>query len=67
MLTVLDLDKIRIKVNTSDYVIKEVLSMEYNNKQWKPITYPLNFLNKMKRNYKIHNKKILAVIRRLKN
>ena len=34
MLAALDLDKkMRIKVNISDYVIEEVLSMEYNNRQ----------------------------------
>jgi len=34
MLAALDLDKkMRIEVNTSDYVIKEVLSIEYNDRQ----------------------------------
>jgi len=34
MLAALDLDKkMRIEVNTSDYVIGEVLSMKYNDRQ----------------------------------
>ena len=68
MLVVLDLDKkIRIKVDILDYTTKGVLSMECENRQWRPIAYLLKSLNKTKRNYKIHNKKILVVIRRLKN
>ena len=57
----------RMKINISDYAIKEVLSIKYKNKWWRLVVYLSKSLNKTKRNYKIHNKKMLVVIRRLKN
>jgi len=52
---------------TSDYVTVGVLSIEYENEQWRPVAYLSKSLNKTERNYKIHDKKILAVIRELEN
>ena len=57
----------RIKVNVSDYVTRGVLSMKCENKRWQLIAFLSKSLNKTERNYKIHNKKILAVIRGLEN
>ena len=37
------------------------------NRKWRPVTFFSKFLNKIKKNYKIYNKKILVVIRRLEN
>ena len=59
--------KIRIEVNVLDYVIEEVLSIEYNNGQWRLVAYFLKFLNETERNYEIHDKKMLAVNKGLKN
>ena len=41
--------------------------MKYKNRQQKPIAYLSKSLNKTKRDYKIHNNKMLVVIRRLEN
>ena len=63
----LDLDKnLRIEVDVSDYAIREVLSMKYEDKRWRLI-FLLKSLNETERNYKIHSKKMLAVIRGLEN
>ena len=55
-----------MEVNISDYTIREVLSIEYKNEQWRPVAYLLKSLNKIGRNYKIHDE-ILAMIRGLEN
>ena len=57
----------RIEVNISDYAMGGVLSMEYENKRWKSVAFFSKFLNEIERNYEIHNKVILVVIRRLDN
>ena len=44
--------------------MEEVLSI---NGKWRPIVYLLKSLNKIEKNYKIHNKEMLAVIRELEN
>ena len=51
----------------SDYAIEGVLSMEYEDKRWKSVAFFSKSLNKIERNYKIDNKVILVVIRRLEN
>ena len=56
-----------MKVNVSDYVTEEVLSMEYENARWKPVAFLSKSLNEIERNYKIHDKEMLAVIRGLEN
>ena len=68
MLAVLDLDKkIRMKVNALDYATGEVLSMECKDKLWRPVAFLSKSLNEMERNYEIHDKEMLAIIRGLKN
>ena len=63
-----DLDKkMRIEVDALDYATEGVLSMECKDKKWKPVAYLAKLLNEMERNYEIHNKGILAVIRDLEN
>ena len=41
--------------------------MECKNGKWRLVTFLSKSLNKTERNYKIYNKKILAVIRGLEN
>ena len=66
VLVVLDLNKkIRIEVDTLDYTIGGVLLMEYEDRKWRPVAFLSKSLNKTERNYEIHNKKILVVVRRL--
>ena len=47
--------------------MKEVLSMEYKNRKWRPVAFLSKSLNEIERNYKIYNKEMLVVIRDLKN
>ena len=51
----------------SDYVIGGVSSMKCKNRRWRSIAYLSKSLNETERNYEIHNKEMLAVIRGLEN
>jgi len=63
-----DLDKkMRMEVNASDYMTEGVLSMECEDGKWRPVAFLSKSLNKMERNYEIHDKEMLAIIRRLEN
>ena len=59
--------KMRMEVNASDYATGEILLMEYENRRWRPVAYLSKSLNEIERNYKIHDKKILVIIRELEN
>jgi len=48
-------------------VIGRVLSIEYEDGRWRPVAFLSKSLNITERNYKIHDKKMLAVIRELEN
>jgi len=64
VLVVPDLDKeIRVEVNTSEYAIKGVLLMKCEDEKWRPVVFILKSLNKAERNYKIHDREMLAIIR----
>ena len=68
VLVVPDLNKkMQLEVDTSDYAMGKVLSMKCEDRLWRPVAFLLKFLNKTKRNYEIHNKEILVIIRRLEN
>jgi len=59
-----DLDKkIRVKVDVSDYAIEEVLSVKGKNERWRLVAFISKLLNNTERNYKIHDKEMLVVIR----
>ena len=63
-----DLDKkIRMEVDASDYAIEDVLSMEEEDGKWKLVTFLSKSLNETERNYEIHDKKMLAIIRGLES
>ena len=57
----------RMEVDVLDYAIEEILSMECKNGKWWPVAFLSKSLNETERNYEIHDKKILVVIRRLEN
>ena len=59
--------KITIEVDISDYTVREVLFMKYENGKWKLIVFLSKSLNKTEKNYEIHNKEILAIIKELEN
>ena len=66
VLVALDLDKkMQMEVNASDYATGRVLSMECKDKLWRLVAFLSKSLNEMKRNYEIHDKEMLAIIRRL--
>ena len=61
-----DLDnKMWMEVDVSDYVTGRVLSMECEDKLWRPVVFLSKSLNEMERNYEIHDKEMLAIIRGL--
>jgi len=61
-----DLDKkMRMKVDVSDYAIGEVLLIEYEDNLWRLVVFLSKSLNETERNYEIHDKEILAIIRGL--
>jgi len=64
VLVILDLDReMRMETDTSDFAIGEVLSIKCKDKNWRPVAYISKSLNEAKRNYEIHNKEMLAIIR----
>jgi len=64
ILAILDIDReMRVEVDASDYATGGVLSTKCENGKWKPVAFISKSLNAMERNYKIHNKEMLAVIR----
>ena len=68
VLAVPDLDKkMRMEVNASDYTMGGVLSIECKDRKWSPVDFLSKSLNETERNYKIHDKEMLAVIRGLEN
>ena len=61
-----DIDKkMRMEVDTLDYVTGGVLSMECKDRLWRPVAFLSKSLNETERNYKIHDKEMLAIIRGL--
>ncbi len=61
-----DIDKkMRMEVDALDYATGGVLSMECEDRLWRPVVFLSKLLNKMERNYEIHNKEMLAIVRGL--
>jgi len=61
-----DIDKkMRMEVDASDYATGGVLSMECEDGLWKPVAFLSKSLKETERNYKIHDKEILAIVRGL--
>jgi len=57
----------RLEVDASDYATGGVLSIEGEDGKWRPVAFLSKSLNETKRNYEIHNKKMLAIIRGLES
>ena len=67
VLAALDLDKeFRVEADTSNYATEEVLSVKCSNRIWRLVVFISKSLSDTERNYKIHDKKILVVVRYLK-
>ena len=64
VLAVLDIDKkMRMEVDVLNYTIGGVLLMECEDKLWRPVAFLSKSLNEIERNYEIHDKEMLAIIR----
>ena len=64
VLAVPDLDKeFRIEIDTSNYTTGRVLSIKYLDNLQRPVAFISKSLSNTKRNYKIYNKKILAIVK----
>ena len=68
MLAAPDLDKkMRMEVNASDYTMGGVLLIECEDGLWRLVAFLSKSLNETERNYEIHDKEMLAIIRGLEN
>ena len=54
-------------MDVSNYATGGVLSMERKDGLWRLVAFLSKFLNKTKKNYEIHDKKMLVIIRGLEN
>ena len=59
--------KTRMEVDTSDCAMRDVLSMECKDGRWRPVVYLSKSLNEIERNYEIHDKEMLVIIKGLEN
>jgi len=55
-----------MEVDASDYATGGILSIEEDGK-WRPVAFLSESLNEMKRNYEIHDKEMLVIIRGLES
>jgi len=61
-----DLDKkLRVEVDASDYATVGVLLRKGEDGKWRPVAFLSKSLNETKRNYEIHDKEMLTIIRGL--
>ena len=68
VLVVPDLDKeFRVEADASNYATGGVLSIKYSDDLWRPVAFISKSLSNTERNYKIHDKEMLAVIRCLES
>jgi len=59
-----ELDKeFRVEVDTSNFATRGVLSVKCDDNLWQLVAFISKALNKTERNYEIHNKEMLGVIR----
>ena len=68
VLVVPDRDQeMRVEADASDYVTRGMLSVKGADGKWRPVVFISKSLSPAERNYKIHNKEMLAVIRCLED
>jgi len=64
VLAALDLDKeFRVEVDASNYATGGVLSIKCSDEKWRPVAFISKFLSDTERNYEIHDKEMLVVVR----
>ena len=52
-----------MEADASEYATGEVLSMKCEDEKWRPVAFILKSLNKAERNYEIHDREMLAIVR----
>jgi CRISPR/Cas system CMR-associated protein Cmr5 small subunit len=55
-----------VETDVSNRVLGEVLSQKFGNGLWYPIAFFSSSMNGAEKNYEIHNKELLAVVKALK-
>jgi len=55
--------KMRVEADASDYAMERVLLTKCEDRKWRPVAFISKSLNTTEKNYKIHDKEMLAVIR----
>jgi len=59
-----DLNKeFRVEADASNYTTGGVLLIKCSDEKWRPVAFISKSLSNTERNYEIHNKKMLAVVR----
>ena len=59
-----DLDKeFRVEADVLNYATGGVLSMKRSDRLWRPVAFISKSLSDTERNYKIHNKEMLVIVR----
>ena len=67
VLVVPDLDKkMRVEADILEYATGGVLLMKCKDEKWRSVAFISKSLNEAERNYKIHDREMLAIIRCLK-
>ena len=54
---------VRKFLDLANYATREVLSMKCSDEKWRPVTFISKSLSDTERNYEIHDKDMLAVVR----
>jgi len=66
VLAVPDLDReMRVKADASNYATERMLLVKYEDGKQRPVVFISKSMNSTKRNYEIHNKEMLVIIRYL--
>ena len=61
-----NLDKeMRVEADALDFATEGVLSIKCEDERWRPVAYISKSLNEAEKNYEIHDKEMLAIIRYL--
>jgi len=64
VLVIPDIDReMRVEADTLDYAMGGVLLLKCKDSKWRPVAFISKSLNATERNYEIHDKEILVVIR----
>ena len=68
MLVAPDIDKeMRVEADALEYATGGVLSMKCEDEKWRLVAFISKLLNKVERNYEIHDREMLAIVKCLDN